>query len=233
MRLDKFISSQTSLSRSDVKKLIKHGAVTVDKAVAASCDMQIFPETSEIVVDGQALSYKKYVYYMLNKPKGVVSATDDKMHKTVLDLVPDNLKRPGLFPAGRLDADTTGFVLLTDDGDFAHRILSPKNHIEKTYIATLEKALTEEDISTFAAGITLSDGYECLPAAVKLVGQAVAEVKICEGKYHQIKRMFAARGNRVLELKRVKMGGLALDIALEPGEIRELTQDELLKITNA
>ena len=170
---------------------------------------------------------------MLNKPKGVVSATDDKMHKTVLDLVPDNLKRPGLFPAGRLDADTTGFVLLTDDGDFAHRILSPKNHIEKTYIATLEKTLTEEDISAFAAGITLSDGYECLPAAVKLVGQAVAEVKICEGKYHQIKRMFAVRGNRVVELKRVKMGGLSLDIALEPGKMRELTQDELLKITNS
>ena len=232
MRLDKFIASQGNLSRSDVKKLIKRGAVTVDKTVAASCDMQISPETSEIVVDGQAVFYKKHVYYMLNKPKGVVSATDDKVHKTVLDLVPDELYRDGLFPAGRLDADTTGFVLLTDDGDFAHRILSPKNHIEKTYIATLLSILSEEDISAFSTGITLSDGYECMPTTVELIEPTVAKVKICEGKYHQIKRMFAARNNKVLELKRVKMGGLALDVGLKPGEMREITQDELLKITN-
>lgn len=233
MRLDKFIASQTSLSRGDVKKLIKQGAVTVDGIVTASGDMHISPDTSEIAVNGQAVLYKKYVYYMLNKPKGVVSATDDKVHKTVLDLVPDELSRDGLFPAGRLDADTTGFVLLTDDGDFAHRILSPKNHIEKTYIATLARPVTQEDISAFLGGIELSDGYLCLPAVVETTEDPLnVTVKICEGKYHQIKRMFAARDNRVVELKRIKMGGLALDVGLLPGGMREITQEELLKITN-
>ncbi|MBR5991441.1 MAG: rRNA pseudouridine synthase, partial [Clostridia bacterium] len=144
MRLDKLIASQGKYSRNDVKKLIRDGLVTVDGEKAATSDIQVNPETSEVVVDGTPLCYREHVYIMLNKPAGVVSATDDREHETVLDLVPDGLKRPGLFPAGRLDADTTGFVLITDDGDFAHKILSPKNHVEKTYIAELADPISGE-----------------------------------------------------------------------------------------
>ena len=230
MRLDKFISSQGNLSRTDVKKLIKQGAVTVDGTVAARPEMQIEPEKVQVCVDGQVLSYKEHIYIMLNKPEGVVSATEDAEHKTVIDLVPDDLKRDGLFPAGRLDGDTTGFVLITDDGDFAHRILSPKNHIQKTYIAVLADPITADNISELEEGILLRDGTRCLPAIVNEIGPREVEIKICEGKYHQIKRMFAAGGNKVLELKRIAMGGLLLDENLSPGECREITKDELLLI---
>lgn len=232
MRLDKLISSQSKLSRSDVKKLIKRGSVFVNGTVAVSGDIQVDEETAEVCVDGRAICYKKHIYLMLNKPKGVVSATDDKIHTTVIDLVPDEFLRAGLFPAGRLDADTTGFVLITDDGDFAHDILSPKNHIEKTYEAKLALPVTDEDILAFKEGITLKDGFTCLPADVCELEPGTVQVKLCEGKYHQIKRMFAARGNKVLELKRTKMGGLSLDTELGSGDIREITMGELLKITN-
>ncbi|MBR5976468.1 MAG: rRNA pseudouridine synthase, partial [Clostridia bacterium] len=157
MRLDKLIASQGKYSRNDVKKLIRDGLVTVDGEKAATSDIQVNPETSEVVVDGTPLCYREHVYIMLNKPAGVVSATDDREHETVLDLVPDGLKRPGLFPAGRLDADTTGFVLITDDGDFAHKILSPKNHVEKTYIAELADPISGEEVEKLESGIVLKD----------------------------------------------------------------------------
>ena len=231
MRLDKLIASQTGYSRNDVKKLIRDGLVTVDGNKAATSDLQVNPETSEVVVDGVPVRYREHVYIMLNKPEGVVSATDDREHKTVLDLVPKELLRPGLFPAGRLDTDTTGFVLITDDGDFAHRILSPKNHVKKTYIAELAEPITEEDIEKLESGITLKDGFSCLPAEIEVIDDKKIEIKICEGKYHQIKRMIAATGNHVLVLERTKIGGLTLDIDLLPGKCREITQEELGVIT--
>ncbi|MEE0982349.1 MAG: 16S rRNA pseudouridine(516) synthase, partial [Acutalibacteraceae bacterium] len=179
---------------------------------------------------------EKFVYLMLNKPKGVVSATNDRSQKTVVDLVPDELKKRNLFPAGRLDMTTTGFVLITDDGDFAHRILSPKNHIEKTYEARLAESVTEEQLRMVADGIVLKDGTECLPAKLKILeggDNPLVEIKICEGKYHQIKRMFAAAGNGVIELKRTKMGNLSLDEDLAEGECRRLNEAEVALIAEA
>ncbi len=231
-RLDKIIASQGQYSRSDVKKLIKQGRVTLDGVAVKSSDVKADPEKAVIAIDGRVLGYKKHLYIMLNKPKGVISATEDPTQPTVIDLVPKELRREGLFPAGRLDADTTGFVLITDDGDFAHRILSPKNHIIKTYIATLQRELTDADIEAFARGVELRDGTLCLEAELEALPGTVpmAQVKICEGKYHQVKRMFAALGNKVLDLKRVKMGELSLDEGLSQGQCRELTPQELILI---
>ncbi len=234
-RLDKLIASQGKLSRSDVKKMVKAGRVTVDGAVPKSADIKVDAEKTVIAIDGKALNYKKHIYIMLNKPQGVISASNDKTQKTVVDLVPPELYRDGLFPAGRLDGDTVGFVLITDDGDFAHRILSPKNHIMKTYHAVLKHPLTESDITAFKNGIELSDGTLCLEAEVRMLPgteKPTAEVKICEGKYHQVKRMFAALGNKVLSLRRVKMGELSLDESLKEGECREITADELTLINS-
>ena len=228
-RIDKIIASQGQYSRSEVKKLVKSGRVTLDGRVLKSSDEKADPNVNIIAIDGKAVNYKKHIYIMLNKPQGVVSATDDRDHPTVIDLVPKELRRDGLFPAGRLDADTVGFVLITDDGDFAHEILSPKNHIMKTYHAVLQRDLTQEDIASFKNGIELKDGTLCLEAEVTALDspQPMAQVKICEGKYHQVKRMFAALGNKVLYLKRVKMGGLPLDDTLEEGQCREITAEEL------
>ena len=227
-RLDKIIASQGKYSRSEVKKLVKAGRVTLDGTVVKSSDVKA-DEGADIRLDGVSLNYKKHIYIMLNKPQGVISATEDRTQKTVLDLVPKELFRNGLFPAGRLDGDTTGFVLITDDGDFAHRILSPKNHIMKTYQATLRDPLSEEDIVRFREGLTLGDGTECLEAHVRVIEsgeKTVAEIKICEGKYHQVKRMFASIGNKVVALRRVKMGELELDAALPEGKCREITAEE-------
>ena len=231
-RLDKIIASQGKYSRSEVKKLVRAGLVLLNGEKVKSSDVKADPEKDDITVDGENIFYKKHIYIMLNKPQGVVSATDDPVHKTVIDLVPADLFRQGLFPAGRLDGDTTGFVLITDDGDFAHRILSPKNHIMKTYHATLDHTLSEEDIVRFTEGIELRDGTLCLEAQVRMLTDEppVAEVKIHEGKYHQVKRMFAALGNRVVALRRVKMGGLILDESLDEGQCRELTDEEIRKI---
>lgn len=231
-RLDKIIASQGQHSRSDVKKLIKQGRVTLDGKAVKSSDIKADPQKAVIAIDGRVLSYKKHIYIMLNKPKGVISATEDPTQPTVIDLVPKEMRREGLFPAGRLDGDTTGFVLITDDGDFAHRILSPKNHIMKTYVATLQRELTAEDIAAFRDGIELRDGTLCLEAEVMPLDSTVpmVQVKICEGKYHQVKRMFAALGNKVLELRRVKMGELCLDESLEEGHCREITEWELALI---
>ena len=228
-RIDKIIASQGQYSRSEVKKLVKSGRVTLDGSVIKSSDIKADPDKSDIAIDGKSIRYKKHIYIMLNKPQGVVSATDDRDHKTVIDLVPKELKRDGLFPAGRLDGDTVGFVLITDDGDFAHEILSPKNHIMKTYHATLQRPVTGEDIRAFSEGVELRDGTLCLEAEVRSLDSdtPMAEIKICEGKYHQVKRMFAALGNKVVFLKRVKMGGLSLDETLEEGQCREITTEEL------
>lgn len=232
-RLDKLISSQGSYTRKQAQQLIKDGLVKVDGIIVRDRGFHIDPEVNAVTVDGKEFTVEKFVYLMLNKPKGVVSATNDRSQKTVVDLVPDELKKRKLFPAGRLDMTTTGFVLITDDGDFAHRILSPKNHIEKTYEARLAESVSEEQLDMVAQGIVLKDGTECLPAKLRVIedgANPLVEIKICEGKYHQIKRMFAAAGNGVIELKRTRMGNLDLDETLAEGECRRLTEKEVMQI---
>ncbi len=229
-RLDKIIANSGTMSRKEVHRLIKSGAVSVNGITTKDRGFCIDPETAQIKINGQPVSLEKYVYIMLNKPEGVVSATKDPAEKTVVDLVPAEFKKKNLFPAGRLDRNTTGFVLITDNGDFAHKILSPKNHIEKTYEARLAEKIDEASLIKVAEGITLGDGTECLPAKVKVLEDGekpLIEIKICEGKYHQIKRMFAAVGNAVAELRRVKMGELPLDESLAPGECRVLSKEEV------
>ena len=227
MRIDKAIASQGAFSRKDVKQLLKSGRVRVNGTCVSDPATQVDEVSDVIEIDGQPINFKKHIYIMLNKPKGVVSATDDKVHKTVIDLVPDELKRNGLFPAGRLDGDTTGFVLITDDGEFAHNMLSPRHHVEKTYLVTLAEPLTDAMITKVSEGIELKDGAICLPASVEKIDDKTAYIRIVEGKYHQIKRMFAAAGNRVVELERTAIGGLQLDKTLALGECREINDNEL------
>lgn len=232
-RLDKLIASQGRFSRREVQELIKSGAVKVNGITVRDRGAKSDDEKDIICVNGEQLDFQRFVYIMLNKPKGVVSATNDKNEKTVIDLVPKEFKGRNLFPAGRLDITTTGFVLVTDDGDFAHRILSPKNHIEKTYEARLAESVTEGQLEAVRNGIGLKDGTKCLPAKVTVLADGekpLVEIKICEGKYHQIKRMFAAAGNGVIELKRTQMGGLTLDPNLKEGECRLLDAHEVQKI---
>lgn len=233
LRLDKLISSQGFYNRKQAQQLIKDGFVKVDGITVRDRGFHIDPKISSVTVKGEEFRIEQYVYLMLNKPKGVVSATNDARVRTVIDLVPEKYKNRNLFPAGRLDITTTGFVLITDDGDFAHRILSPKNHIEKTYEVRLAEAVTEKQLREVADGITLGDGTECMPAKLRVIEDSdnpLVEIKICEGKYHQIKRMFAAAGNGVIELKRTKMGALELDGKLPEGECRKLTEAEVLLI---
>lgn len=231
-RLDKMIASQGKYSRSDVKRLARNGEITVNGKAVSDCGIKVDPEKDSISVCGEVFGYSRFVYIMLNKPEGVVSASRSPGEKTVVDLVPEELYRDGLFPAGRLDKDTTGFVLITDDGAFAHEILSPKKHIEKTYIAVLDRPIGEAELEKFRSGITLADGYECLPAGIKVMSDdgLTVEIKLREGKYHQIKRMAAACGSHVNKLHRVSMGGLELDRRLKPGECRLLADSELSKI---
>ena len=232
-RLDKILASQGTLSRRDVKEIIKKGRVTLNGKAVRDSAVKVDLNVDVVVIDGEQLTLKKHIYIMMNKPQGVISASDSDNDETVVDLVPDDLFRKGLFPAGRLDKDTTGFVLITDDGDFAHKILSPKNHIFKTYLARLQHKLTESDIEKLEKGITLADGTTLKEAKVEIVENTetpLIKIMICEGKYHQVKRMFAATGNKVVSLHRSKMGDLALDDNLKPGECREITPEELLKV---
>lgn len=231
-RLDKIISSQMNISRNDARNMIKNGLVSVDNKVVSDIGGKFDADVVNIAVNGKEISYKEFIYIMMNKPQGVVSATRDPKIKTVIDIVPENLKRKNLFPAGRLDRDTVGFMLITDDGDFAHRILSPSKHVNKTYIAHLRDRLSEESRKILENGAVLSDGTECMDATVKMLDDElkVAEITIREGKYHQIKRMFASVGNEVVFLKRISMGKLHLDESLKEGECREITQKELSMI---
>lgn len=229
-RLDKAIAMQGSLSRSEVKTLIRKGAVTVNGQVVKNADFGVDFDIDTVAVQGKELSLSMNIYLMLNKPKGVVSASEDKKLPTVVDLVPKELWRKGLFPAGRLDKDTTGFVLITDDGEFAHDILSPKKHISKTYHALVNGTITDEMVEGFVKGVTIGEDFT-LPASLKKISSEEqgdwGEVILKEGMYHQIKRMFGAYGLKVLELKRVQMGKLPLDPNLEEGKCRELTAEEL------
>ena len=232
-RLDKILASQGTLSRKEVKEMIRKGRIQLNGTVVKDSSVKVDEKKDSVSVDGTEITLKKHIYIMLNKPQGVVSASDSDKDETVVDLVPDELYRKGIFPAGRLDKDTTGFVLITDDGDFAHRILSPKNHIFKTYIAGLQHELSDEDIKSLENGITLGDGTVLKEAKVEVIegDKPFVRIMICEGKYHQVKRMFAATGNKVVSLHRLKMGQLQLDDSLKPGECREITPEELLLVT--
>ena len=232
MRLDKYLAETAQCTRSEAKTLLSRGKVQVNGVLCKKGDTQL-RETDAVTVDGRPLAYQKFVYLMLNKPEGVVSASADKRDTTVVDLVGDAYPRRELFPAGRLDKTSTGFVLLTDDGGFAHDILAPKRHVSKTYTVTLDTPLTDEMKQGFAEGVTLADGTRLSPAEVEAVSAdgLVVRVLLKQGVYHQIKRMFGVYGAGVNALHRDAIGGLSLDPELEPGQWRELADEEVAKIT--
>lgn len=230
-RLDKFIASQIpSLSRKDVGALVRKGRVTVDGNIAKAADMKIDADSATVTVDGKQITYKKYLYIMLNKPAGVVCATRDGLSETVLELLPPELRRDGLFPAGRLDKDTVGFVLITDDGDLAHRMLSPKSHVDKEYLVDLRKPLIPEAEEIARLGMTLTDGTEVMPAEITRLEDRQCRIVLHQGIFHQVKRMFEAMDNEVVHLKRIRIGGVLLDEHLEEGDCRELKNDEIGQI---
>ncbi|CXF99211.1 pseudouridine synthase [Streptococcus pneumoniae] len=232
MRLDKFLVACAVGSRTEVKNLLKAGRVTVNGKKEKSAKLQIDEKIDEIRFDGQVLEYEEFVYYMMNKPKGVISATEDPKHRTVLDLLDDLARSKEVFPVGRLDINTHGLLLLTNDGQLAHVLLSPKRHVDKTYLAQVKGIMTQEDVETFAEGIPLKD-FTCKPAILELVSidteknQSQIRVTIAEGKFHQIKRMVGYCGKEVVDLQRLTMGTLVLDENLERGEWRRLTKEEL------
>ena len=225
-RLDKIISATGKKSRREVREIVRQGRVLVDGKPAPAADMKVDPQTAVILLDGEPLGYEKFTYVMLHKPAGVLTATEDRRQETVLDLLPPELRRRALSPVGRLDKDTEGLLLLTNDGQLAHRLLSPKSHVDKVYYARVDGALEPGDIAAFAAGMTLGDGLECLPAGLEILSPTEALVTLREGKFHQVKRMLAARGKPVLYLTRLSMGWLRLDPALAPGAWRMLTEEE-------
>jgi len=232
MRLDKFLVACAVGSRTEVKNLLKAGRVTVNGKKEKSAKLQINEERDEIRFDGQVLEYEEFVYYMMNKPQGVISATEDSKHRTVLDLLDDIARTKEVFPVGRLDIDTHGLLLLTNDGQLAHALLSPKRHVDKTYLAHVEGIMAQEDVETFVKGIPLKD-FTCQSAKLELVSldsvknQSLVRVTIAEGKFHQVKRMVAYCGKEVVDLQRLTMGTLVLDENLERGEWRRLTKEEL------
>ncbi len=231
IRLDRFLSSQIpGLSRSEAREKIKSGAAAVNGEISKSPDGKIDPEKDSVTLGGEPVGYKKYLYIMLNKPAGVVCATRDGISETVLELLPPGLRRDGLFPAGRLDRDTVGFVLITDDGALAHRLLSPKRHVDKKYYVKLRDPVSAEAIDVFSSGMEL-DGEKLLPADLSIIGERECELVLREGRFHQIKRMFAAIGNEVVFLKRIEFAKIPLDPALSEGQARELTPEEVLKLS--
>lgn len=232
-RLDKLLTSTGRWSRSEAKRLVKEGRVLVNGHLAASPEEKYDPETVSLAVNGEAVPLRRFVYVMLHKPAGVLSATEDGRGKTVLELLPPEYRKRGLFPVGRLDKDTEGLLLLTDDGALAHELLSPKKHVDKVYYARVEGELTEADSRAFAEGMTLGDGLVCLPAGLEILTageKSEALVTLREGKFHQIKRMLAARGKPVVYLKRLSMGTLRLDETLPKGGWRELTEGETVAL---
>ncbi|WP_027415091.1 pseudouridine synthase [Aneurinibacillus terranovensis] len=230
MRLDKILANMGYGSRKEIKKICKNGMVRVDGVVAKDSSMHVDPSTQEIVIAGEVVHYREIVYLMMNKPQGVVSATEDLVDETVVDILDPEYYSFDVFPVGRLDKDTEGLLLLTNDGKLAHELLSPKKHVPKMYFARIEGRVTEEDAAKFKKGVTLDDGYTTLPAELNIISQGTIseiELTIYEGKFHQVKRMFQAVGKKVIFLKRLTMGNLSLDEELEPGEYRELTEEEI------
>lgn len=226
-RLDKLLAGTGKWSRREVKALVRQGLVRVDGRLAASAEDKLDPAAAVVTVAGETISLCRFTYVMLHKPAGVLTATEDRKQPTVLDLLPPELRRIGLAPVGRLDKDTEGLLLLTNDGELAHRLLSPKYHVEKRYFARVDGELSAADAEAFARGMTLGDGLECLPAGLEVLPDRVCIVTLREGKFHQVKRMLAARGAPVLYLKRLSMGPLTLDDSLAAGAYRLLRAEEI------
>ena len=225
MRLDKFISMLGKATRSEAGKLIRAGKATVNGIVQKAPDYKIDPDNDLVTLLSEVLTYKKYTYIMLNKPEGYVSATEDPNEKTVLDLVSVEDRRRGLFPCGRLDKNTLGLVILTNDGEGAHRVLSPKHHVSKVYKFVSRDPVCENDVKLLEAGVDIG-GYLTKPCKIKMVSENEGEITLTEGKYHQIKRMLEAVGNKITYLERISFGSIALDPALKRGEWRYLTSNE-------
>lgn len=231
-RLDKVIANRGVASRREVKALVRQGRVLVDGVPAAAPDMKVAAEMAVITVDGMTLGSERHIYLLLHKPAGVLTATEDKRQPTVLDLIPQEWRRRDLAPVGRLDKDTEGLLLLTDDGELTHRLLSPKYHVDKVYYARVEGVPDEQDAAAFAEGLLLGDGLQCLPARLEPLGGGECLVTLREGKFHQVKRMLASRGKPVQYLKRLAMGPLRLEPELAAGQCRLLTEEELFALRN-
>lgn len=232
IRLDKYLADLSVGTRQEVKKYIRQGRVCVDGNIVKKADIKVDECMQKVSFDGKELGYESFVYYMLHKPAGVVSATEDKKETTVLDLITDK-KRKDLFPVGRLDKDTEGLLLITNDGALAHRLLSPKKHVDKVYYAKVEGIVTEEDVRRFAEGVSIGQGEEAGPSKLVIIKSgAVSEIELTiqEGKFHQVKRMFEAVDKKVIYLKRLSMGTLKLDETLEKGSYRLLSEEELKKL---
>jgi 16S rRNA pseudouridine516 synthase len=232
-RLDKILGNLGCGTRKEIKQLVKLGAVKIDGRIATDSASQVDPNNSVIEVNGEIYKYKEFIYIMLNKPDGVVSATYDGKLKTVIDLLPDDYSHFGLFPVGRLDIDTEGLLLMTNDGQLAHELLSPKKHVQKKYYACVHGNVTDEDGVRFKEGVALDDGFKTLPADLTILKSgelSEIELVIYEGKFHQVKRMFEAVSKKVKYLKRIEMGPIKLDESLEIGHYRELTDEEVTKL---
>lgn len=229
IRLDKFLSDMNIGTRSEIKDLIRKGRVSINGISCRKPDEKVDTDSDTVGLDGKIIGYEQYIYLMLNKPAGVVSATKDSREKTVVDLVMDD-SRKDIFPVGRLDKDTEGLLILTNDGDLAHNLLSPRKEVDKVYYARVEGKVTDKDVRDFLSGISIGEDEICLPARLEiLVSGDISEVKLViqEGKFHQVKRMFEAVGKKVVYLKRLSMGGLILDPALKPGDYRRLKKEEV------
>ncbi len=232
IRLDKYLSDMGRGTRSQMKKEIINGSVSVNGKAVHRPETKIDSEKDKVTFCGESVTYARYEYYMMNKPAGVVSAVSDKRERTVIDLLTDRT-RSGLFPAGRLDKDTEGLLLITNDGGLAHRLLSPKKHVDKIYFAKIKGCVTKEDADRFALGVDIGDDSLTLPAKLSICSSGeISEIRLTlrEGRFHQVKRMFQAVGKEVIYLKRVQMGGLALDETLRPGEYRRLTEEEVERL---
>lgn len=230
LRLDKALAHMGLGTRQEVKKLIKEELVRVNGKPVKDPGLYVYPGRDRIEINGEPVEYKEHIYLMLNKPRGVLSATEDQFAEVVLDLISPKYRAFRPFPVGRLDKDTEGLLLITNDGQLAHRLLSPKKHVAKTYYAVVSGKVTESDVSAFAQGVVLDDGYRTLPASLKILRSgpdSEVELVVYEGKYHQVKRMFESVGKKVTYLKRIAIGPLLLDKTLKPGEYRELTLEEI------
>ena len=228
-RIDKIIATQTNYSRKEVKKLVLQKRVMVNGEIISKSDIKVDENNDKIEIDGNKINVKKYIYLILNKPKGYISATEDPKMPTILDLVPEQYLHRNLFPAGRLDKDTTGLMLITDDGEFAHNILAPKKHIKKVYKVEIDIPINEIMINEFENGVTLNDGI-CKTAGLEKLDTYIGKVTLTEGRYHQIKRMFGCFGAKVVNLERIAMGNFQLPKDLKQGECRELIEKEIEEI---
>ncbi|MGE8078683.1 pseudouridine synthase [Peribacillus loiseleuriae] len=230
MRIDKLLANVGYGSRKEVKSLLKSGAVSVNEQVVKDAKAHVHPDVDHVTVHNEPVVYREFIYLMMNKPQGLISATEDNFQETVIDILEPEDAAMEPFPVGRLDKDTEGLLLITNDGQLTHQLLSPKKHVPKTYFAVINSEVTESDIEEFSKGVTLDDGYHTKPGELKILKSGLTsdiELTIMEGKFHQVKRMFEAVGKRVVYLKRISMGSLKLDEGLELGEYRELTDEEL------